>query len=231
MWDVRYGVLNPKRKVESHLTYPTSITYDTSLLDSEVGSTVEAIYHATVIGDGFLIVAILIADVYLTVFVFLTLLDSAFFAEELDSILKGDARDTLETFDKFQLIKLVPHRVYLFQKIFFTVRFFVKVLGGPEHDPIRLHVTSQQTCETRECFESLVGDTVGIKLTAGLNYEPLGKAVVKHLVDGLPKVFVSVVDKLKLEKIPEKEEIILNSFQVEFKGLFGQDGGGNVGGR
>ena len=61
------------------------------LLNSEVGSTEETIYHAAVIGDGFLIVAILIADVYLTVFVFLTLLDSAFFAEELDSILKGDA--------------------------------------------------------------------------------------------------------------------------------------------
>ena len=76
-----------------------------------------------------------------------------------------------------------------------------------------------------------MGDTVGIKLAAGLEYEPLGKAVGKHLVDGLPKVFVSIVDKLKLEKVPKKEEIILNSFQGEFKGLFGQNGGGNVGGR
>jgi len=90
------------------------------LRNSEVGSTEETIYHVSVIGDGFLIVAILIADVYLTIFVFLTLLDSTFFAEELDSILKADARDALETFDKLQLIELVPHRVYLFQEVFFT---------------------------------------------------------------------------------------------------------------
>jgi len=76
-----------------------------------------------------------------------------------------------------------------------------------------------------------VGDTVSIKLAAGLDYEPLEKAVVKHLVDSFPEVFVSVVNKFKLKKVPEKEEIILNSFQAEFKGLFGQDGGGNVGGR
>ena len=76
-----------------------------------------------------------------------------------------------------------------------------------------------------------MGDTVGMKLAAGLDYEPLGKAVGEHLVDGLPKVFVSVVDKLELKKVPEKEEISLNPFQSEFKGLFGQDGGGNVGGR
>jgi hypothetical protein len=196
-----------------------------------VGSAEETIYHAAVIGEGFLIVAILVADVYLPVFVFLTLLDSAFFAEELDRILKGDARDALETFDQFQLVKLVPHRVYLFQKIFLTERLFVKVLGGPEHDPIRLHVTSQQTCETRECFESLVGDTVGMKLAAGLDYEPLGKAVIKDLVNGFPEVFVSVVDELKFKEVPEKEKIGLNSFQGEFKGLFGQDSGGNVGGR
>jgi len=108
-----------------------------------VGSTEEAIYHAAVIGDGFLIVALLIGDVYFTVFVFLPPLDSAFFAEELDSILKGYARDALETFDKFQLIKLVPHGGYLFQEVAFAVWFFVKVLGGSEHDPVRLHVTSQ----------------------------------------------------------------------------------------
>jgi hypothetical protein len=89
------------------------------LRDSEVGSTEETIYHAAVIGDRFLIVAILIADVYLTVFVFLTLLDNTFFAKKFDGILKGDARDAIETFDKFQLIKFVPHRVYFFQKVFF----------------------------------------------------------------------------------------------------------------
>jgi hypothetical protein len=76
-----------------------------------------------------------------------------------------------------------------------------------------------------------VGNTVSIELAAGLDYEPLGQTVSKHLFDGVLKVFVGVVDKLKLKKVPEKEEIILNSFQVEFKGLFGQDGGGNVGGR
>ena len=56
-----------------------------------MGSTEETIYHAAVVGDGFLIAAVIVADVYLTVFVFFTLLDSVFFAEELDSILKGDA--------------------------------------------------------------------------------------------------------------------------------------------
>ncbi len=76
-----------------------------------------------------------------------------------------------------------------------------------------------------------MGDTVGMKLAAGLDYEPLGNAVVKHLVDGFSKVFISIVDELKFKEIPEKEEISLNSFQGEFKGLLGQDGGGNVGGR
>ena len=66
-----------------------------------MGSAKVTIDHAAVVGNDFLVFAILVVDAELTVFLVLSLLDCAFFAEEFKSIFKGDTRNTLKTFNNF----------------------------------------------------------------------------------------------------------------------------------
>ena len=97
-----------------------SATLTSLLLESEVGSAKVAIYHAVVVENGFAIIGILKVDLSLAAFMLFVSLDCTLLTKELDTVFKGDTRDTLKTLDNFQLVELVAQAIDFFDEVLFS---------------------------------------------------------------------------------------------------------------